>query len=74
MGLGPGEAGFLVGSLSDTLLYFLPPLAGTIVDRYGFREEPPRLFLDLQRRYFLMRLGGLPQGEPLVDALGELPT
>ena len=39
VGLGPESAGWLVGSLFNTLLYFLPPLAGTIVDRYGFKRS-----------------------------------
>ena len=39
VGLGPEAAGWLVGSLFNTLLYFLPPLAGTVVDRYGFKRS-----------------------------------
>src|SRR5688572_33391094 len=39
VGLGPTKAGWLVGSLFNTLLYFLPILAGTFVDRYGFKRS-----------------------------------
>ena len=70
VGLGPGKAGFLVGSLFNTLLYFLPPLAGTIVDRYGFKKSLLACFSIFSVGYFLIGLGGLPQGKPLVDALG----
>ena len=37
VGLGPQAAGSLVGAFSG-VLYFLPVLAGTLVDRYGFRR------------------------------------
>ena len=70
VGLGPGKAGFLVGSLFNTLLYFLPPLAGTIVDRYGFKKSLLACFSIFSVGYFLIGFGGLPQGKPLVDALG----
>src|ERR1700757_1829929 len=35
--LGPQLAGTLVGAFSG-ILYFLPVLAGTLVDRYGFKR------------------------------------
>src|SRR6187402_1991360 len=70
VGLGPGKAGFLVGSLFNTLLYFLPPLAGTLVDRYGFKKSLLTCFSIFSIGYFLVGLGGLPQGKALVDALG----
>jgi dipeptide/tripeptide permease len=70
VGLGPDAAGWLVGSLFNTLLYFLPPLAGTIVDRYGFRRSLAICFAVFSIGYFLIGLGGLPAGQPLVQALG----
>jgi dipeptide/tripeptide permease len=39
VGLGSETATFLAGSVFNTLLYFLPPLAGTVVDRYGFKRS-----------------------------------
>jgi dipeptide/tripeptide permease len=39
IGLGSQAATFLAGSVFNTLLYLLPPLAGTIVDRYGFKRS-----------------------------------
>ncbi|MEO8197243.1 MAG: MFS transporter [Thermoanaerobaculia bacterium] len=70
VGLGPGKAGILVGSIFNTLLYLLPPLAGTIVDRYGFKKSLLACFSIFSVGYFLIGLGGLPLGKPLVEALG----
>ncbi|MGH9464843.1 MAG: MFS transporter [Thermoanaerobaculia bacterium] len=71
VGLGPEKAGWLVGSLFNFLLYFLPPLAGTVVDRYGFKKSLLVCFSVFCIGYFLIGLGGLPAGKPLVDALGS---
>jgi proton-dependent oligopeptide transporter, POT family len=70
VGLGPEKAGWLVGSLFNTLLYFLPPLAGTIVDRYGFKRSLSICFAVFSLGYFLIGLAGVPAGRPLVDLLG----
>ena len=70
VGLGPEKAGWLVGSLFNTLLYFLPPLAGTIVDRYGFKRSLSICFAIFSLGYFLIGLAGVPAGRPLVDLLG----
>jgi proton-dependent oligopeptide transporter, POT family len=70
VGLGPEAAGWLVGSLFNTLLYFLPPLAGTIVDRYGFKRSLSICFAIFSVGYFLIGLGGLPAGRPLVELFG----
>ncbi|HKQ60418.1 MAG TPA: MFS transporter [Candidatus Polarisedimenticolaceae bacterium] len=70
VGLGPEKAGWLVGSLFNTLLYFLPVFAGTIVDRFGFRRSLTLCFAVFSLGYFLIGLAGLPAGKPLVDALG----
>jgi POT family proton-dependent oligopeptide transporter len=70
VGLGPEKAGWLVGSLFNTLLYFLPVLAGTVVDRYGFKKSLLACFGIFAIGYFLIGLGGMPAGKPLVDALG----
>jgi dipeptide/tripeptide permease len=70
VGLGPQAAGWLVGSLFNTLLYFLPPLAGTVVDRYGFKRSLAICFAIFSVGYFLIGLGGLPAGRPLVNLFG----
>jgi MFS family permease len=45
-------------------------LAGTVVDRYGFKKSLLACFSIFCVGYFLIGLGGLPAGKPLVDALG----
>lgn len=70
VGLGPTKAGFLVGSVFNMLLYFLPPLAGTFVDRYGFKKSLLACFSIFCVGYLLIGLGGLPQGKPMVEAMG----
>lgn len=70
VGLGPEKAGWLVGSLFNTLLYLLPILAGTVVDRFGFKKSLLACFGIFSVGYFLIGLGGLPAGQPLVAALG----
>lgn len=70
VGLGPEKAGWLVGSLFNGLLYFLPILAGTVVDRFGFKKSLLACFAIFCLGYLMIGLGGLPQGKPMVDALG----
>jgi dipeptide/tripeptide permease len=70
VGLGPVKATFLVGSLFNGLLYSLPILAGTVVDRYGFKKSLLACFSIFCVGYFLIGLAGLPMGKPLVDAVG----
>jgi len=70
VGLGPEAAGFLAGSVFNTLLYFLPVLAGTVVDRYGFKRSLLACFSIFTLGYFMIGLGGLPLGEPIVAAVG----
>lgn len=70
VGLGPEKAGWLVGSLFNGLLYFLPVLAGTVVDRYGFKKSLLACFGIFCVGYLMIGLGGMPAGKPLVDALG----
>jgi len=74
VGLGPERAAWLVGSLFNTLLYFLPLLAGTIVDRYGFKRSLMACFAIFCCGYFLIGLGGLPAGKGIVTALGGPTT
>ena len=70
VGLGATTAGFLAGSVFNTLLYFLPVLAGTVVDRFGFKRSLMACFGIFSIGYFLIGLGGLPMGQPLVQAVG----
>ena len=59
VGLGAEAAGFLAGSVFNTLLYFLPLLAGTVVDRYGFKRSLMACFAIFSVGYFLIGLAGL---------------
>ncbi len=70
VGLGATTAAFLAGSVFNTLLYFLPVLAGTVVDRFGFKRSLLACFGIFSIGYFLIGLGGLPMGQPLVQAVG----
>ncbi len=70
VGLGPTTATLLAGSVFNTLLYLLPPLAGTVVDRFGFKRSLMACFAIFSVGYFLIGLAGLPAGAPLVSALG----
>jgi dipeptide/tripeptide permease len=70
VGLGPEAAGWLAGSVFNTLLYFLPVLAGTVVDRYGFKRSLLACFSIFTVGYFLIGLAGLPAGQPVVEAVG----
>ena len=70
IGLGPKTADLYAGSVFNTLLYFLPPLAGTVVDRFGFKRSLMICFAIFSAGYFLIGLAGLPAGAPVVAALG----
>lgn len=70
VGLGSQTATFLAGSVFNTLLYFLPPLAGTIVDRYGFRRSLMLCFGIFCIGYFLVGMAGLPFAQPMVQSVG----
>jgi len=70
VGLGPEAGTFLAGSVFNTLLYFLPVLAGTIVDRYGFKKSLLACFSIFSVGYFMIGLAGLPAGQPIVQAVG----
>jgi dipeptide/tripeptide permease len=70
VGLGSQTATFFAGSVFNTLLYLLPPLAGTLVDRYGFKRSLMACFAIFSIGYFLIGLAGLPLGQPLVQAVG----
>jgi len=70
VGLGPEAGTFLAGSVFNTLLYFLPVLAGTVVDRYGFKKSLLACFSIFCVGYFMIGLAGLPVGQPIVQAVG----
>ncbi len=72
VGLGPEAAGSLAGLFSG-VLYFLPVLAGTVVDRYGFKRSLAACFSIFCVGYFLIGLAGLNFGQSIVGAIGKGP-
>jgi proton-dependent oligopeptide transporter, POT family len=70
VGLGVEAAGFLAGSVFNTLIYLLPVLSGTVVDRFGFKRSLMACFAIFSVGYFMIGLGGLPLGQPIVQAVG----
>ena len=72
VGLGPVAAASLAG-LFSFVLYFLPLLAGTVVDRYGFKKSLAACFSIFCVGYFLIGLAGLNFGQPIVAAIGKRP-
>jgi dipeptide/tripeptide permease len=62
-------AGWLVGSYGF-MIFFLPALAGTIVDRYGFKKSLLACFTIFCLGYLLIGLAGLPVAKSLVTAVG----
>ena len=70
--LGPQLAASLVGAFSG-VLYFLPVLAGTLVDRYGFRRTLAACFGIFTVGYFLIGLAGLQFGQQIVLRIGRTP-
>ena len=72
VGLGPQAAGSLAGLFSG-VLYFLPILAGTVVDRYGFKRCLAACFSIFCVGYFLIGLAGLRFGQEIVAAVGRGP-
>jgi POT family proton-dependent oligopeptide transporter len=72
IGLGPGTGPSLVG-LFTGLLYTLPIVAGTAVDRYGFRRTLAACFAIFAPCYFLIGFAGMDGGRPIVAAVGKMP-
>jgi len=72
VGLGPQMAGTLAGAFSG-LLYSLPILAGTLVDRYGFRRTLTACFAFFTIGYFLIGLAGLEFGQYIIAVTGRTP-
>jgi len=70
IGLGAQAAGSLAGLYSG-LIFSLPIIAGTFVDRYGFRKTLMACFGMFCIGYFLIGLGGLEMGQSLVNAMGK---
>src|SRR5262245_61954737 len=71
VGLGP-TGNSLIG-LYTFAVFFRPILAGTVVDRYGFRKSLLACFFIFSLGYFAVGLAGMPAAAALVDGVGRLP-
>jgi len=72
VGLGPQVAGSLAGIFSG-VLYSLPIVAGTFVDRYGFRKSLMACFSIFCVGYFLIGVAGMEYGQTITAAVGKTP-
>jgi POT family proton-dependent oligopeptide transporter len=72
VGLGAQAAGTLAGLFSG-VMYFLPILAGTVVDRYGFKKSLAACFSIFCVGYFLLGLAGMEYGQGIMAAVGRGP-
>ena len=70
VGLGPERPAGWSAASSTRCSTSCRSLAGTVVDRYGFKRSLAICFSIFSLGYFLIGLGGMPAGQPLVDALG----
>src|SRR5690242_17039946 len=66
------DAAKLTGMFS-AVVYFLPILAGVLVDKYGFRKTLMACFAMFSVGYFLIALAGMEWGESIVGIMGKRP-
>ncbi len=71
--VGLGRRGSELVGLYGFAVYFLPTLAGPLVDRYGFRRSLMACFSIFSLGYFAIGLAGLPMGHALVASVGTTP-
>jgi len=65
--------GITLAGIFSGVLYWLPILAGTFVDRYGFRRCLMACFAMFSLGYMAIALAGMPAGAGLLLALGKGP-
>ena len=70
LGLGAVTATLYGGTIFNGLIYFLPALAGTVVDRYGFRRSLMLCFGIFSVGYLIVGLAGMPIAQGLVSSVG----
>ncbi|WP_306589667.1 MFS transporter [Geothrix sp. 21YS21S-4] len=71
--VGLGRLGSALVGLYGFAVFFLPTLAGPLVDRYGFRRSLIACFSIFSVGYFAIGLAGLPQGQAFVASIGLTP-
>jgi dipeptide/tripeptide permease len=71
--VGLGRTGSTLVGLYGFAVFFLPTLAGPLVDRYGFRRSLIACFSIFSLGYFAIGLAGLPLGQAFVASVGTTP-
>ncbi|HEV8335818.1 MAG TPA: MFS transporter [Candidatus Polarisedimenticolia bacterium] len=71
--VGLGTTGNTLVGLYGFAIFFLPILAGTVVDRYGFKKSLAACFTIFSLGYFSVGLAGLSAGRRIVESVGSLP-
>lgn len=71
--VGLGRLGSTLVGLYGFAVFFLPTLAGPLVDRYGFRRSLVACFSIFSLGYFAIGLAGLPMGRAFVASVGLTP-
>ncbi len=71
VGLGEQRAGWLAGTVYTFLIFSLPIIAGTFVDRYGFKKTLMACFSLFCLGYFSVGLAGLDFGQAFVNTIGK---
>lgn len=71
--VGLGLLGSTLVGLYGFAIYFLPILAGPIVDRYGFRRSLIACFSIFSLGYFAIGWAGMPGGHALIARIGMTP-
>jgi POT family proton-dependent oligopeptide transporter len=71
--VGLGRTGSTLVGLYGFAVFFLPTLAGPLVDRYGFRRSLITCFSIFSLGYFAIGLAGLPMGRAFVAMVGTTP-
>lgn len=72
VGLGPQIAGTLAGLFSG-VLYSLPIIAGTFVDRFGFRKSLMICFAIFTIGYALIGFAGMEFSQSIIAVTGKTP-
>jgi dipeptide/tripeptide permease len=71
--VGLGRTGSTLVGLYGFAVFFLPTLAGPLVDRYGFRRSLIACFSIFSLGYFAIGLAGLSVGQAFVASIGKTP-
>ncbi len=71
--VGLNEEAATLAGLFNFVLYFLPAVAGVLVDKYGFRKTLMSCFAIFCIGYFMIGLAGMHYGQDIVNTIGKKP-